>query len=364
MKKLLLGFALVTVTLFTYAQEASTKLPERVMFVVDNIPVLKTPEDDQATLSNDDIAELTVVTNKAEMEKLGYKDFDKVLLIITKEYKKRPDELKKIPTTKIMEKKEGLWYLKDANKPYNGSFIDYYYNGKKRGEGTLHDGKIDGLRTVYYTNGNKEFFINYKDGIKEGYSEEYFQNGKIKHKGNYKNDLDDGLWQEFYSDGKIKRQATFKDTRPVFADGEEKFYKLISKGIELMKEEDYKAAIKRFDEAIKLNSNYSDLYFYRGTAKLENLGFDESIVDFGKAVELEPLYTEAIANRAFARLRKYQFKNGRTLSQNNLVTILAVKDKVNIPKDEKSKICADLNNAYLLGDRAAMITDAIKEYCQ
>jgi len=52
---------------------------------------------------------------------------------------------------------------------------------------------------------------------------------------------------------------------------------------------------------------------YRGTAKLNLLDFDNSVADFDKAVELEPLYMEAISNRAFSRLRKYQLKDSRTL---------------------------------------------------
>lgn len=131
-----------------------------------------------------------------------------------------------------------------------------------------------------------------------------------------------------------------------------------------MRENDFKAAVKKLDQAEKLNNKYSDIYFYRGTAKMNLFEFDNAIGDFDKAITLEPLYKEALANRGFARLRKYEFKDSRTLSKNSEVTILAAKDKVEIPADEKQKICSDLNRSIELGDTKPMILDAIKTYCQ
>jgi hypothetical protein len=64
------------------------------------------------------------------------------------------------------------------------------------------------------------------------------------------------------------------------------------------------------------------------------------------------------------RLRKYQLKNSRTISRSNGVTVLAAKDRVEIPKDELEKMCADLNKGYQLGDTGPMILDAIKNYCK
>ncbi|NNU34704.1 hypothetical protein HK413_12705 [Mucilaginibacter sp. S1162] len=254
--------------------------------------------------------------------------------------------------------------FKNSETPYSGKFIDYFINGNIRGDGEMKDGIVSGLRTVYYPNGNKNYFRNYVNGIANGYSEEYFQNGNIKQKGNFKNGKDDGLWQDFYSTGVIKRQSTFVNDKANLSKEEEKFYNLQNKAIDLMKEEDYSGAIKKLDQAEKLNSGYADLYFYRGTAKLDNPDFENAVVDLDKAIQLEPLYMEALANRAFAKIRKYEFKNGRTLSKTSEVTIMAVKDKVDIPAEEKAKICSDLNKSVELGDKKEMILDAIKNYCQ
>lgn len=121
------------------------------------------------------------------------------------------------------------------------------------------------------------------------------------------------------------------------------------------KEGDTKAAIKYCSKVIEIDSTYADAYFSRGTIKLNEFRFNEAIADFDQALKFEPLMELALANRAFARIRKYQFASSRTLSKNSDVTILASKDKVPIPGDEQEKICNDLQKAVFLGDKSKMI---------
>ena len=90
--------------------------------------------------------------------------------------------------------------------------------------------------------------------------------------------------------------------------------------------------------------------------------FDEAVKDFDNAIEIEPFYTFAITNRAFARIRKYEL-GGRELLKNSEVTIIASKKEVIIPEIEKDKICSDLKLAVFLGDRNAMNFDALDKYC-
>ncbi len=354
-------YCILTIISFsTYGQE----IEERVLYVVDSIPILKDPGKEESTLTENDIETLTVVTNKVEIEKHGYKDLDKIIFIITKEYAKRPVELRNIPTVKQMERKSGKWYIKGSSTPYSGKFIDYYLNGKKQGEGVLEAGVLEGLRTVYNTDGTKSYYENYINGIENGESKEYFQNGKLHQEGVYKNGKEDGLWKEWYSTGQIKRQTEFKEGKVLSSKGDEKFHSLFSKGIELFNEGNYSGAIKSYDEAIELNPNYSDVYFHRSRAYLYDLKFDQALVDCDKAIELEPMYMEAYSNRAFIRLRKHELKNSRILSKSSSETVLATKDKVEIPKDELEKICSDLSKGIQLGDNKPMIMDAQKTYCQ
>jgi hypothetical protein len=77
---------------------------EKVLYVVDSIPVIKDPDPKEGTLSETDIETLTVVTKKEEIARRGYNDIDKIIFIITKEFFKRPEDLKQIPTTKQMER--------------------------------------------------------------------------------------------------------------------------------------------------------------------------------------------------------------------------------------------------------------------
>lgn len=357
----LIIYILTIISLPTFGQETGG----RILYVVDSIAIVDDPDEGDGELLETDIETVTVVTNKADIEKSGYKDLDKIIFIITKEFAKRSDDLRKIPTTKQMKRKNGQWYLKDSTAPYDGQFVDYFTSGKKQGEGTMKNGVLQGLRTIYYQNGNTSYYSHYINGIENGESKEYFTNGKLHQEGNFKNGKDDGIWKEWYSTGQLKRQTEFRSGEAVGTTKEHnQFHKFFSNGIKMYKEQNYNAAIKSYDKAIQINPNYSDVYFHRGTAYLYDFKFDEAIKDYDKAIELEPLYMESLSNRAFARLRKHEFKNSRTLSKENGVTILASKDKVEIPKDEQEKICSDLRAGYQLGDKKTMIIDAIKKYCQ
>jgi len=359
MKRLII-FILTAISLQTFGQGTE----ERILYVVDSIAIIEDPEEDDGELLETDIETLTVITNKAEIAKFGHEDLDKIVFIITKEYNKRLDDIKNIPTVKQMERKGGRWYLKDSQTPYSGRFIDYFINGKKQGEGILKDGLVEGLRTVYYQNGSTSYFRHYSNGLENGESKEFFQNGRIHQEGIFKNGKEDGLWKEWYSTGQLKRQMEFKEGEPMPTKDDEKFHKYLSNGIKLSREENFQGAVRTLNKAIELNSNYSDAYFHRGTAYLYDFKFDEAIRDYDKAIELEPFYMESLSNRAFARLRKYEFKNSQTLHMENGVTVLASKEKVEIPKEEQEKICSDLNAGHSLGDKKPMIIETITKYCQ
>jgi len=360
MKKVYLTALILLFSILTFAQQQQ----ERIFYIVDNVPIMDDP-DETDELLNDDIENLEVVTSLDRIKALGYEGkVDKLFIITTKAFSKRSEELKQIPTTKIMVRKEGKWYINNSDIPYTGKFIDYYLSGKIQGDGVLKNGVIDGVRTVYFSNGNKRYFYTYENGVEHGSSEEYFINGKLKQKGSFDHKKEVGLWQIYYSTGKLKRQSTFVTNKQDVPKEELKFFATLDKGLTYLKDNDYSAAVRKLNEAILLNPNYSDTYLYRGTAKLNLFDFDNSIADFDKAIELEPLYMEAISNRAFARLRKFQFKDSRKLSSTSEVTILATKDNVQIPESELAKICADLKLGYSLGDRKQMILDAMKEYCK
>ncbi|RZK80552.1 MAG: hypothetical protein EOO92_07485 [Pedobacter sp.] len=344
---------------FCYSQQSEN----RTLYIVDSVAIYNDPGND-ANIKKEELDSIVVITNADRIKSLGYEGkFEKLILIFTKAYKTRSSEAKKIPTTKSMVRVDGRWRLIDADTPYSGQFIDYFMNGKIQGEGTLKDGLLDGSRTVYYANGNKEYNNHYRNGLPHGESKEYFGNGALRQQGSFEDNKEVGLWQIYYSNGKPKLEVNHLKGKQVFQKDVGKFLILLEQSIDLFRKGDLKTSIQKLDEAEKLNQNQAELYFYRGTAKLESMEFEGAILDFDKALLLEPLYKEVLSNRAFARIRKHEFKDGRVLSKNKEMTIVTTKTDLTIPDDELQKICADLKAAYELGDDNKMVVDAITKYC-
>lgn len=382
MNKIILLFAgLFFLNSISFGQTSNDK----IMFVIDSIPVIDDPEEGNEILQTD-VADITVIKNKDTLRLLGYGQFDGVTFLFTKEYRNRPESIKQIPSSKQMEKKNGAFLFR--SNLYSGQFIDYYYSGRKQGEGTFLDGKLNGHRKMYYQNGKLAMEKDYKDGIENGFENEYYEDGSLKQKGEFVNGKEERIWESFYPNGQVKLRSKYKSGE-VF-DTATKYYstgkvkeivfikngkvipdpslvkinQLMTKSNESNKEGDTKAAIKYCSKVIELDSTYAAAYFSRGTIKLNEFQFDEAIADFDKALKFEPLMEFALANRAFARIRKYQFASSRTLSKNSEVTVLASKDKVPIPEAEQEKICNDLQKAVFLGDKTKMITEALSDYCQ
>jgi len=380
-KIILLLVGLVSFYTTSFGQTSNNK----IMFVVDSILVIDDPEEGNEIQQND-IADITVIKNKDTLKLLGYGQFDGVTFLFTKEYRNRPEKIKQIPSSKQMERKNGIFLLR--GNPYNGQFIDYYYNGRKQGEGTFLYGRLTGPRKMYHQNGKLKLEKDYKDGSENGFENEYFEDGSLKQKGEFVNGKEEGTWESFYPNGQVKLRSKYKtgevfDTATTYYStgkikeivfikngkvipdpGLLKINQLMTKSKESNKEGDAKAAIKYCSRVIEIDSTYAAAYFSRGTIKLNEFQFDEAIADFDKALKFEPLMEFALANRAFTRIRKYQFASSRTLSQNSEVTVLASKDKVPIPENDLEKICNDLQKAVFLGDKSKMITAALSDYCQ
>ncbi|SFC95312.1 Antitoxin component YwqK of the YwqJK toxin-antitoxin module [Zunongwangia mangrovi] len=359
---------------------------ENVLYVVDSIPVIEEPKEGFGMLTENEIDRVEVVKNKKAIEEIGYKDLDGIIYVFTKEYVKRPDSIKAIPTTKLMTKKNGTWYLKGSSTPYSGGFIDYYLTGKKQGEGTLFNGKLKGKRLMYHLNGNVSDEVEYENGLSNGMEKRFYKDGTLMQKGEFKNGQEIGIWEMYHPNGQLKQQTNFVNGKmdgesvSYYSTGEikgknvykngvyqkdkvnDKLFKLYNESQELYKQLNYKGAIKKLDKALELEPNWADGYFARATMKLNNFQFDEAIKDFNKTLDIEPYFTNAYSNRAFAILRKYELGNSRTLSKSKDVQIIASKE-TEIPESELTKICADLNKAVSLGDDNWMVLEALEKHC-
>lgn len=379
-KIILFIFGLFLLNLHSFGQGT----PENVIYIVDSIPVIEDPEEGNEIIQTD-IADITVVKNKDTLNLLGFAKFDGAIYIFTKEYRKRTEDIKQIPSSKQMERRSGVWYFR--GNPYSGNFIDYYYSGRKQGEGAFRNGKVEGHRTMYYQNGQLEMEREYTNGIENGLEKEYYEDGTLKQQGEFVNGKEEGIWEMYFPNGQVKQRSFFKngnmdgETTVYYSTGKilavevskngktipdkrlEKVNQAISKGHASSKEGDYKMALKNYSKAIELDTANAEAYFARGTVKLNDFKFDEAISDFDKALIFEPYFERALSNRAFARIRKYQFGSGRKLSESNGVTVMASKDNPGIPENELVIICSDLKQAIFLGDRGKMIMDAFQEFC-
>ena len=383
MRKTLSIFILSLITSIGLCQNQS----DNVLYIVDSIPVIEEPKEGFGTLTENEIDRVEVLKNKEDIEKTGYKDLDGIIYVFTKKYANRPDSIKAIPSTKLMIKKNGTWYLNNENQPYSGPFIDYYLNGNKQGEGILFNGRLKGKRYLHYLNGQVSDEKEYENGISNGSDKRFYEDGTLMQKGTFRNGQEVGIWEMFHPNGQLKQQTNFLNGKmdgesiSYYSTGEikgknvyqngiyqedkvnDKLFDYYKQGQELYKQRNFKSAIKKYSKCIELQGNWVDGYFARGTAKMNNFDFDGAILDFDKAIEIEPYFTNAYSNRAFALMRKYELGNGRTLSKSKDFQIIASKN-TEIPESDLVKICADLKKAITLGDKNWMVLQALEKYCK
>ncbi len=377
---------LLLLTLVSFIGQSQDK-NKNVLYVVDSIPIIEEPKEGFNTLTEKEIDNVVVLKNKKVIDSLGYKDLDEIIYIFTKAYMQRPDSIKAVPTTKLMNKKNGAWYLKNSSTTYSGKFIDYYLTGTKQGEGVLSNGKLKGKRRLYYQNGNVSDEIEYENGISNGLEKRFYKDGTLSQKGTFKNGKEVGIWEMYYPNGQLKQKTTFKNGKMngesisyystgnikgknIYVNGiyqknkiNDKLFKYYNESQELYKQVNYKGAIKKLNKALELDATWAKGYFARGTMKLNNFQFDEAIIDFDKTLEIEPYFTNAYANRAFAIIRKYELGNNRTLSKSKDIQIIAT-NEAEIPETELTKICEDLNKAVSLGDNNWMVLEAVNKRCK
>ena len=110
--------------------------------------------------------------------------------------------------------RDGLRYEVDSETPFTGVVVAKHENGQKKGEGTLKDGKPEGLKTAWYENGKKESESIWKDGKAEGLATAWYESGQKKHEGTFKDGKPEGLVTTWHANGQKQSEATFKDGKP------------------------------------------------------------------------------------------------------------------------------------------------------
>ena len=131
-------------------------------------------------------------------------------------------------------KRNGIYYKKFTDKPYSGyakgkskyGFFEegsvnngkqegvweyYWANGLLGEKGTYKDGKQDGIWKSYDENGQLAVKGTYKNDKLHGVMIKYHKNGQLYQKGTFKNDKRDGVWETFYKNGQLQSRITWKN---------------------------------------------------------------------------------------------------------------------------------------------------------
>ena len=82
----------------------------------------------------------------------------------------------------------------------------------------------------------------------------------------------------------------------------------LKKGNNAEKNNDLSTAIINFTKAIEIDPKYTDAYFHRGIAYNRLKKYPEALADFTKEIELDPKYADVYYNRgvAYNALKKYE----------------------------------------------------------
>ena len=74
-------------------------------------------------------------------------------------------------------------------------------------------------------------------------------------------------------------------------------------GAEKLGSGDYRGALVDFNKAIELNPEDPESFFYRGLAKAKSGDFQGSVVDYDKAIQLKPNNLDSYGSRGIAKAR-------------------------------------------------------------
>lgn len=116
----------------------------------------------------------------------------------------------------------------------------------------------------------------------------------------------------------------------------------------------YQRAIEDYNKAIRLKPNNADAYYNRGLAYKELGQYPRAIRDFDQAIRLKPDYADAYYNRGVLYLLQY----------NNRVGIAKDSRAGHLLQDKKNLGCRDAQKACALGNCKALEVAKTLGYCR
>jgi tetratricopeptide (TPR) repeat protein len=122
-----------------------------------------------------------------------------------------------------------------------------------------------------------------------------------------------------------------------------------------------------FNKAIELNPNYLEAYFYRGLEKFKLNDFRGAISDYDKAIEINKNHYESFAYRGIAK-QQLNDNSGALDDYNKAIQInpkyafgYGVRGIFKFSLGQKDKACLDFSKAGELGDKLSY--EYITQYC-
>lgn len=110
-------------------------------------------------------------------------------------------------TKSQMQKRDGLVFFVNEQKPYTGLFYDTYANGQLMEELPFKDGKPSGTFRSWYENGKlRAMSERNQKGQIDGCNQEYFGNGQLHKEFYCKDDKLTGAYKEWYENGQLKEE--------------------------------------------------------------------------------------------------------------------------------------------------------------
>lgn len=358
------------------------------LFIIDSVPVYNDPEP-WNPIEYEDIAETFTIRNRDSLNQIGWPNMTSVTFIFTREYKNRPDSLKRIPVMKRMQQMDRVWYLND--QPYTGRYIDYFNSGRIMTEGQMLNGKLDGKMIIYYFTGGVKSIINYTEGVMDGERKDYYKNGSLVQVIKYDMGKLERDSRIFFNNGKLQHELRFiKETRNdtsifYYSTGIVKQMSFTSSGSFTQTDRENKLAYyhnrfnmslrsgnireanKNFYKLWQIDSGSADTHFLEGMLFMAEKRFKESIGAFTRALEVEPMMKEALLQRAISVLLMYRALREKAAPKGTVVN-LTLQDILQMPVNEQKKIVSDIRLAdeldptdYFVSSRIPM---SLLQYCR
>jgi tetratricopeptide (TPR) repeat protein len=98
---------------------------------------------------------------------------------------------------------------------------------------------------------------------------------------------------------------------------------LVTSGLAFYKQNDYESAIRKYTEAITLDTGNAKIYNYRGLAYFYDRQYDKAIADYERALESEP-HNEGIKKR-LVQARKRKEESEQTITTGPVPRDIAIK---------------------------------------